>query len=327
MKDIAREAGVSISLVSYVLNDKNTGRINADTAKRIKDIAKKLNYQTNQIARSLQNKKTYTIGLIVADISNFFYSYIAGFIEDEVNKYGYNVLFGSAYENPKRFMDLLKVMVSRQVDGLILAIPDGAEECISYVQSLSIPFVIIDREFPQFKGLNTVCLDNYRSSEMVVERFYELGCRRMAAIGLDNNLFHLSERNRGFSEAAAKLVGADNVTTVKVAENVLEEQVENQLRAIVYGNKVDSICFMTNKIAMAALPILLSWGIKIPQNLSVICYDEAEAYKLFPYPISYVKQPLKDMSIEAVRFLMETSQSKVLGVQRFPAELISLKGY
>src|SRR5690554_5237462 len=99
LKDIAGELGVSTAVVSFVLNDKYEGRVSETKAQQIRDTAKKLNYTPNQIAKSLKKDRTFTIGLIIADISNLFYSNIARFIEDESKKYKYNVIFGSADEN------------------------------------------------------------------------------------------------------------------------------------------------------------------------------------------------------------------------------------
>src|SRR6188472_3049568 len=107
LKDIAEKVGVSVTLVSYVLNNKMEGRINKDVAQKIRDTAKKLNYHTNQIAKSLKTNKTNTIGLIVADISNPFSSGLARIIEDEADKQGYTVIFGSSDEKPLRFENLL----------------------------------------------------------------------------------------------------------------------------------------------------------------------------------------------------------------------------
>src|SRR5690606_13771297 len=106
MKRIATELGVSVALVSYVLNGKMTNRINEDTAKRIRDLAEKLNYRPNQIAKSLKNSKTYTMGLIVADISNSFYSHLARCFQEEANTHGHNLIVGWAYEDPKRFENI-----------------------------------------------------------------------------------------------------------------------------------------------------------------------------------------------------------------------------
>ncbi|MBL1410174.1 LacI family DNA-binding transcriptional regulator [Sphingobacterium faecale] len=327
LKDIAHEAGVSIALVSYVLNGKNTKRINVETAEKIKQIAKALNYQPNQIAKSLKSNKTYTLGLIVADISNFFYSYIAGHIEDEANRFGYNVLFGSAYEDPKRFQKLLDVMLARQVDALILAIPDGAEDSLNTIKDSGVPFVLIDREFPEFGELNSIVLDNYNASASVVRKFASLGCRKVAAIGLESNLFHLQERSRGFTEIAEQILGPSTGKVYNLSEGSLPDKIQPLIKQILEEEQVDGICCFTNKIAMATLPLLLSLKVQVPKEITIICYDEVEAYKLFPYPMSFVRQPLEEMSKEAVRYLLGQDKHKVMGVRKFEAVLIDMQGY
>ncbi|MCH5600487.1 LacI family DNA-binding transcriptional regulator [Niabella ginsengisoli] len=130
MKDIAREVGVSVALVSYVLNNRFENRINKDVAEKIRKTAKKLQYRPNQIAKSLKTNKTFTIGLIVADISNPFSSTLARIIEDEGAKYGYTVIFGSSDEDLTKFENLTNAFLNRQVDGLIMLPPEGAEDFI-----------------------------------------------------------------------------------------------------------------------------------------------------------------------------------------------------
>src|SRR5579859_5365370 len=120
LKDVAEHLGVSIALVSYVLNNKEKeARVGEEMAKKIRQAAIDLNYQPNYIAKSLQSGKTNTIGLIVADISNPFFSSIARIIEDEAMKQGYVVIFGSSDENAERSMRLIDVFVNRGVDAFI----------------------------------------------------------------------------------------------------------------------------------------------------------------------------------------------------------------
>ncbi len=126
-KDIARKVGVSTALVSYVLNNLKEGRINKVVAQKIRETAKELNYRTNQIARSLKMNKTFTIGLIVADISNSFFSSLARIIEDEADKKNYTVIFGSSDENAQKSWKLINALVDRQVDGFIIAPAENTE--------------------------------------------------------------------------------------------------------------------------------------------------------------------------------------------------------
>src|SRR5437867_1925426 len=140
LKDIAQKVGVSTALVSYVLNNQKEGRIKKEVAQKIRDTAKALNYRTNQIARSLKMSKTFTLGLIVSNISNPFSSGLARIIEDEADKHKYTVIFGSSDENATKFSKLVDTFLNRQVDGLIVAPPEGAEAEITYLQQQGIPF-------------------------------------------------------------------------------------------------------------------------------------------------------------------------------------------
>ena len=131
IKDIAAHVGVSTALVSYVLNNKKEGRISKEVTAKIKQAAIDLNYQPNQIARSLKAQKTLTIGLIVADIANPYSSQIARIIEDEAQNNGYSVIFGSSDESASRTQDLIMLLLNRQVDGFIIAFPEYAASRVS----------------------------------------------------------------------------------------------------------------------------------------------------------------------------------------------------
>ncbi len=322
MKQIATELGVSVALVSYVLNGKMTNRINPDTAKRILALAEKLNYRPNQIAKSLKSKKTYTMGLIVADISNFFYSHLARYIEEEANKKGYNLIFGSAYEDPERFENILNVLVARQVDGLILAIPEGAEQCITYLQEIDIPFVLIDREFPQFEKITTITLDNFKASKNVAHHFLTQGFKRIGAVGLATNLHHLNERKRGFMDTALAALPADAVHSYEIVEAELDHHISETIEKAVKRDKLDAICLFTNKIAMAALPVLVRLNLRVPDDIAVVCFDEAEAYRLFSCPLSYVRQPLQAMSDLAVSYLTDKDRGLHGNQIKFDTDLV-----
>ncbi len=304
MKDIANELGVSITLVSYVLNGKMTSRINPDTAESIRALAKKLNYKPNQIAKSLKSNKTFTIGLIVADISNLFYSSIAHHIENEANEYGYNVLFGSAYEDAARFRSIVDVFIAKQVDGLILAVPAGGEGCLEDIKEAGIPFVVLDREPPNVDHSQIVNIDNYQASKDVVHHLLKNKYDRIGAVALQSELPHLKARMNGFTETLDSMIGESNYFKYEIPEFELENKIENIVLNAVRIDKVNALYFFTNRIAMAALSVLARFDIDVPNQVAIVCFDEADAYKIFKKELTYVKQPLKDMSQQAVLLVL-----------------------
>lgn len=326
LKDIAKQLNVSTALVSYVLNDKFTDRIHPDTAKRIKKLAEELQYQPNQIAKSLKNSKTLTIGLIIADISNLFYSSIARVIEDAAKTHKYNVIFGSADESLDKFEELVQIFISRQVDGIILAAPDGSEAMLEYLQKKNIPFVLIDRDFPDMPDINSISIDNYKASYNVVAHLKERGYMRPAMITLSSNLYHLKERSRGFLDAAKRLMNIDIARVIELEENVLAAKMEDVVLELVKGKEdIDCVYFSTNKIALDGLVVLAKHQIKVPQTIGVVCFDEADAYNIFNTSITYVKQPLSDIGGEAVNLLLDRIKGNAMS-QRMVLNTVIVEG-
>src|SRR5258708_2595280 len=178
LKDIAEQVGVSTALVSYVLNNKRENRVSKAVARKIRATAKKLNYRTNYIARSLKTNKTSTLGLLVADISNPFFSHLARIIEDEAAKNNYIVLFCSSDENASKSQNLIDVFLDRQVDGLIIAPVENTGAQIRSLRKTGTPFVLIDRYFPGIR-CNYVALDNFKAAHMAVKHLITEGNRRI----------------------------------------------------------------------------------------------------------------------------------------------------
>ncbi len=164
LSDIARKLGVSTTLVSLVLNGKTEeSRISKEVAQKVLKTAREMNYKPNQLARGLRTGKTKTLAFIVADISNIFFARLARVIEDEAEKYGYKVMFGSSDESPEDLSEMLDIFQERKVDGFIISPTIGSRKFIAQLRRKNIPFVLIDRYFPELKS-NYVIVDNYEAS-------------------------------------------------------------------------------------------------------------------------------------------------------------------
>lgn len=307
LKDIAAKVGVSASLVSYVLNDQLENRINKETAEKIRRAAAEMHYQPNYIAKSLKNNKTQTIGLIVADIANPFSSSVARIIEDEAQKNNYEVIFGSADEDYRKAQKLIDVLMSRQVDGFIIAPPEGLEKQLMRLQAEDVPFVLIDRYFKAL-NVNYVAVDNFRASYNAVKHLIDNGFTRIGFINYQTRLIHLEERTRGYKEALRRAglpVSRRNLKIISEAN--LEEEIQKAIDELIDRKlPADAVFFSSSNIAIEGLSYLRKIGIKIPDELGVICFDETKAYDLFQYPVTYIKQPLGQVGEAAVRLLIES---------------------
>lgn len=305
LKDIAEHVGVSTALVSYVLNNKLKDRINKDVAAKIRKAAEDLNYRPNQIARSLKAQKTFTIGLIVADIANPFSSQIARIIEDEAKTYGYSVIFGSSDESAEKTSDLIKLFLDRQVDGLIIALPEHTEVQIQYLKKINVPFVLIDRYYPSIQA-NSVSINNFSAAQKAIQHLMDNGHKRIGVVAYKTSLFHLNERIRG----AVDLL-ADNALVGEVGINSINQDVIAAIdRFLSDSNPVDAIFFTSNLLAISGLKYINRLGIRIPDQLAVVGFDETDAFDLFYAPVSYVKQPLAELGSETLKLLLKSINNK-----------------
>jgi len=304
LKDIAEKVGVSTALVSYVLNNKFKDRINKEVAANIRQAAKDLNYQPNQIARSLKAQKTFTIGLILADIANPFSSQIARIVEDEAKIKGYSVIFGSSDESDEKTQDLINLLLNRQVDGLIIALPEHTEDQVQYLKDFNVPFVLIDRYYPSIQT-NSVSINNFNAAQKAIQHLLENGHKRIGIISYQTSLFHLNERIRG----AVDLL-AENALIGKVRIDFINQDVTASINGFLTDpNPVDAIFFTSNLLTISGLKYINSIGIKIPDQLAIVGFDETDAFDLFYSPVSYVKQPMIELGRESVKLLIDTIEN------------------
>ena len=308
LKDIAKKAGVSTALVSYVLNGlEKEKRVGRDVVEKINQIAKELNYQPNQVARSLRSGKTNTIGLIIADISNPFSGQIARFIESEAAKLGYTVIIGSSDENKMIFNSLIDSMIHRQVDGLIMAPADGSSSHIKSLLKENKPFVFIDRYFPDISA-NHVVLDNYEATNNAVNYLVSHGRKNICLIIYKTLAVHMQQRILGYKNAMKENGLEDNIIVKEIHRKSyfqVKTDTEKIMDDLFAEKKMDALLFAANALSISGLYAIRKHKIKVPDELAVIGFDGHEVFDFFEPPVAYIKQPLEEMGTEAVRILVE----------------------
>ncbi|TWP24818.1 LacI family transcriptional regulator [Apibacter muscae] len=314
IKDVALKAEVSTALVSYVMNNKHINRISKETAERVRQAAKELNYRPNKIAQSLKSNKTNTIALLVADISNPFASQIARIIEDETSKRGYAVLIGSSDENPEKLQQLIEVFLNRQVDGFIIIPVINSENSIKELIKTKIPVVLIDRYFNDVQ-VPVITTNNYGISYQSIEYLIKTGKKNIGILVYDVELAHLKERIKGYRRALEDRGLPFRDENIKfINEKNIQAEVEKAMDELLKNNNnsIDAIFFTTNKLAIAGLKNIVKRDIKIPQEIAILTFDESEAFEVFNPPLTYIKQPLQEISKESVEILMQIIENKNL---------------
>ena len=308
LKDIAKVVGVSIPLVSYVLSNKGKeNRVSDKTAAKIRKVAQEMDYHPNLNARSLKTNKTRTLGVIVADISNPFFANLARTIEDQAYSQDYTVIFGSSDENKEKFERVLNFLKTRQVDGFIIAPPEGSKKMLLTLEESQIPFVLIDR---YYKELNSkyVIIDNFKASIEATEYLLNKGNKRIASVVYNSKLAHFQDRHDGYV-AAIKNAGLSRNFTLKINNASVRKDMKKGIKKLILEDEVDAIYFHSNTLAEEGLRQLMLLDKDLLKTKDVVAFDENSAYHFLEDFIPYVKQPIKKMGQNAVRILINTIEN------------------
>ena len=221
IRDVAREAGVSVTLVSFVMNAKmgKDGRldcpVNPDTAERVLQVAKRLGYRRNNAAASLRSGRSHSIAVIVSDIANPFYAEICRNIENIAYKDGYTVIFASSEESPQKLSHLVETMVGYNVEGLIVAPCLGGEPALARALSIGIPTVLIDRDMPG-EEFGRVLIDNVDAGKMATKYLIHQGFGKIEMLTYKSGVTSLTDRETGYSLAMEEAGLKDEIRIHKI---------------------------------------------------------------------------------------------------------------
>ena len=242
----------------------------------------------------------------MADISNPFFSSLARFIEDEADKMNYTVIFGSSDENAQKSWKLINALVDRQVDGFIITPAENTESHLTYLKDHDIPFVLIDRYFPGLNA-NHVALDNHKAAYTAVQHMIDGGNKRIGMVTFNTSLFNLNERKRGYRDALKEHeIDFKESWCKEILFEDSEAGVEKAIKDLLsISPPVDAILFASNILATYGLKYIHANGIKVPDDIAIVTFDQMDSSDLFYAPITYLRQPIQEMGQMATKILLE----------------------
>lgn len=317
IKDIAKLANVSVATVSRVIN--NNGRFSEKTRDKILKIIDETGYETNYIAKSLRINKSFTIGIIVPDISNYFFYTIVQRIEQIMFKRGYTTIICNTDKDIEKEKSYLKMLQNKRVDGIIII--SGALDF--EFEKAQIPYVCIDRE-PKHKS-NTIFIssDHYTGGYLATEQLLKTNSKYPLIIYYNNKSQYSKLRIRGFSDCLADhKIKPEKFNFLKSDYDTIKEDLTNKLKN---HPNIDSIFAINDRIATQALKILNNLNIKIPNQIQLIGFDGSANNKyLFP-ELSSVKQNVTKLAEESVHALIKLMNDNHLDLGNsitIPVELV-----
>lgn len=306
LKDVARETGLAVSTVSRILN--NRGYISEETRKNVYDAMKKLNYQPNEVARSLSKKTTNTIGVIVPHIRHPYFAELISYIESAASKKNYKILLFNSQDKDEKEMKILKMCKSNRVAGVILS--SGTVEMDQF-DGLDVPLITIERNLE--KGTAMVECDNEKGGRLAASHLIDRGCKHLVHIsGVIGNQMPADARGSGFAEICVKEgVKHQEFKTNSTQYNAgaYHELIENIL---IQNKDIDGIFASSDLIAAQVLQVCAKLKINIPGQIKLIGFDDVMISSLTTPTITTIHQPIKEMAMAAVSLLIDAVEKNIV---------------
>ncbi|MFH1073741.1 MAG: LacI family DNA-binding transcriptional regulator [Candidatus Firestonebacteria bacterium] len=309
MNDIAKMAGVSRSTVSRVLSGNYKKiRISAETAETVLRIAQEHDFQPDHLAKSLQSRKTKTIGVIVTDITNPFFAEIARSIEKFLDTMNYSMILCNTDEKLDAEAKGIKLLLSKRVEGLIICPAGFEDENIARLAKISFPFVLIDR---YVKGADSsyVVSDNYNGAKQAVEYLLNKGHRRIGFLGGKEDSSSNRDRKKGYYDALEDK-GIEYSGELELNLGFDKESGEKGMDLFLkLKNRPTAVFAVNNFLGLGALLSLKKHGINMPGEISLIEFDETDLSRFGDTAVTSINQNAKEIGAKAVEIIL----SKISG--------------
>ena len=312
IKDIAKALGLSTSTVSRALRD--SYEISEATKKKIRDYAAEINYRPNPVALSLKEKRTLSIGVVVSEIANTFFSQVIDGIESIAYKNGYNVIITQSKESVERELMILDYLTSRSVDGLIISVSAETEDFnnLKLLHQRGLPIVFFDRVVEEI-DTPKVTTNNQAGVCTATEHLINNRFKRIGVIAPNANLSITKERLAGYKQALENHHIAVDDTIIKYCNHggLIVEEVEQAVDELLSLKKrPDALILLADKITTEAFKFLKKRNIAIPKTMGIMGFNNSSYTALFSPSLSIISQPAFEMGEKAASMLLNLIGSK-----------------
>ncbi len=306
IRDVAREAGVSVATVSRVLND--SGPVNENTRRRIREIASRLRYVPNSAARSLITRRSTTLGVLLPDLHGEFFSEVIRGIDQAAQRSGYHLLVSGSHNDKGEIEAALRAMRGR-VDGLIVMSPDIDSAALVANLPASSPVVLLNC-FVDGDAFDSLTIDNYGGAHAMVRHLIALGHERIAFIGGAERNYDAAERLRGY-RAAYLEAGLEWHPALELEGDFTESGGHHAARRIAALRPLPTPVFAANNsMAIGALAAFRDAGLRVPDDIAVAGFDDIPIARYLSPPLTSVRVSISEMGTRAVGMLLHAVEEK-----------------
>lgn len=309
IRDVAEKAGVSLATVSHVIN--NTRYVSDTVRDKVIEAMKAVGYHPNALARSLRRGQTHTIGLILPDSSNPFFAEVGRVIEDEAYKQGYSVVLCNTEGSSEKESHYINVLTEKQMDGIIFLAGGDRPEPLELLLDQKIFAVLVDEEVPDYTTtVDVVVTDNYGGGFTATEHLIKLGHQRIACITGPSPVTLSAHRVTGYRDALSK----NNLQydpSLVLRGDFHQETGYAQTQVLLAQQERPTAIFACNDLmAMGALRAAFDMGLRVPQDLAIIGFDDIDFASFTIPPLTTIAQPKHEMGRLAIQLLMDRMTNK-----------------
>ena len=326
IKDVALFAKVSTTTVSHVIN--KTRVVSSELTDRVQLAMNQLNYHPNALARSLRIGSTKTIGLITPDISNLFFAEIARYIEDYGHAEGFSVILCNTDNQLGKESSYIQVLIDKQIDGIIFISSGDSTDNLKRLREANIPVVVTDRDVKDFP-VDVVLVDNLTGGMLATEYLIKLGHTSIAHIAGPSTVTPSAQRTEGYRLAMKK-------NHLQIIPNYIFEgdfrieSGEQAMNNLLSQPVLPTAVFISNDMmAFGAVRVLYEHGLKIPDDISIVGYDDTLLTRSFLPPLTTIAQPMKEMAVLVTRMLIkrikESKPSQKLRTSNYERRVLEVK--
>lgn len=304
VKDIASKLQVSPSTVSRALNGHED--VSPITKEKVLEMAQRLNYFPNLAARSLRTQKTRTLGLVVPEISKYFFSNVLSGIQEYASSVNYNIVISQSLESFSMEQNHLQQLLSARADGILISLSNETSngEHLKRLMERGIPVVMFDRVLEDLP-VSKVVVDDQKASFQAVEHLIKTGCTRIAFIGGLSGLYVSKEREAGYRQALTMHGLPIDEELIVHCNNLNRSPREEVSKLLQRTNKLDALFCLNDPIAIEVMQVVKEWNLKIPEEISLIGFsNEPTAHYIDP-SLTTVSQPAYEMGKTAVSLLID----------------------
>ncbi|WP_207532115.1 LacI family DNA-binding transcriptional regulator [Desertivirga arenae] len=303
--DIAKHLNISTTTVSFILNGRaKEKRISDELVERVLKFVEEVGYKPNVLARSLRTGKSNIIGLLVESIANPFFANIARLIENNAYKNGYKIIYSSTENDTEKTKQILSIFRERHVDGYIIAPPEGIEEEVTSLIKSGSPVVLFDRFLENVPGVDFVGVNSVQSIYTGMKHLVLEGYKNIGFVTLDSLQSQMQDRLHGYEQATAEFKLTEHVK--EVSYNQSSENIVRQIVSFLKRKRdLDAIVFATNYLGISGLRAIKELGLKIPEDIGVLVFDDNELFELYTPSITSIAQPIEKISDQVISLLLK----------------------